>query len=487
MIKKIYLSIFSIAISLTFQAQDYEKLKPFEKPKDAPEDFVQEYNKHSISFDFGGKDGVRHPGISAGKLTQLNSYVLGYRYMFNNRFGLSPEIGWERFKDLNDIIGTAHYMRFSLNTFYNLTDVLRFNAFSNRLGMMAIAGAGYSIGFNPSGVVPVSDTSGISLTGDSKIDGMIHGYFGARVMFKCTEKISIHSTIASVFNLRQDRTFDGQRKLGGAGFTGKYYNLTLGASYYIGKENQHADWFSANTSQKQKFLELNSELSELKKSMEDDDRDGVINAIDEEPNTIEGSIVNNKGVSISGELLKVGADSDGDGISDENDICPKLAGSASGCPDADKDGVADFMDACPDVAGSMKFNGCAESDFGSVGGSSSNNGILEENGVYDVLFEFDKSELLPSGKVILDRLAKLMNENKDLKVVVSGHADKVGTKDYNEGLSRRRADICVKYLTSKGIDSQRLIAEFYGYDMEKYNSGNKELNLANRRVSFKVK
>jgi outer membrane protein OmpA-like peptidoglycan-associated protein len=80
-----------------------------------------------------------------------------------------------------------------------------------------------------------------------------------------------------------------------------------------------------------------------------------------------------------------------------------------------------------------------------------------------------------------------MNENKDLKVVVSGHTDKVGTKDYNEGLSRRRADICVKYLTSKGIDSQRLIAEFYGYDMEKYNSGNKELNLANRRVSFKVK
>jgi superfamily I DNA/RNA helicase len=47
--------------------------------------------------------------------------------------------------------------------------------------------------------------------------------------------------------------------------------------------------------------------------------------------------------------------------------------------------------------------------------------------------------------------------------------------------------INVKYLTSKGIDSQRLIAEFYGYDMEKYNSGNKELNLANRRVSFKVK
>jgi OOP family OmpA-OmpF porin len=485
MIKKIYLSVFSISISLTSFSQDYEKLKPFEKPKEVPEDFVKDYNKHSLSFDIGGKDGIRYPGSTSTKLTQLNSYVLGYRYMFNNRFGLSPEIGWERFKDINDSIGTAHYMRFSLNTFYNLTDVLRFSAFSNRLGMMAIAGAGYSIGFNPSGVVPVSDTTGISLTGNGKIDGMIHGYFGARVMFKCTEKISVHSTLATVFNVRQDRTFDGQRKVGGSGFTGKYYNLTIGASYYIGKENQHADWYSAKTQEKEKFLELTSELNALRKAMEDDDADGVINGVDEEPNSPIGSTVNNKGIAVLNTSNS--NDIDGDGFTNDNDLCPNLAGTANGCPDGDKDGVADFMDACPDVSGSLKFNGCAESDFGSIGGGSSNNGILEANGVYDVLFEFDKSELLSSGIVILDRLAKLMNENKDLKVVVSGHADKVGTKDYNEGLSRRRADVCVKYLTSKGIDAQRLIAEFYGYDMEKYNSGNKELNLANRRVSFKVK
>ncbi|MFZ4672680.1 MAG: hypothetical protein ACOYLT_11795, partial [Flavobacterium sp.] len=141
MIKKSYLSILSVIISLSTFSQDYEKPKPFEKPNEVAEDFIQEYNKHSVSFDIGGKDGVRHPGITSMKLTQINSYVLGYRYMINNRFGLSPEIGWERFKDLNDSVGTAHYLRFSFNTFYNLTDVLRFNSFSKRLGMMAIAGA----------------------------------------------------------------------------------------------------------------------------------------------------------------------------------------------------------------------------------------------------------------------------------------------------------------------------------------------------------
>ncbi|MBU3661371.1 MAG: OmpA family protein [Flavobacteriales bacterium] len=487
MIKKIYLSIFSVAFSLTIQAQDYEKLKPFEKPKDAPEDFIQEYNRHSISFDIGGKDGIRYPGVSITKLTQLNSYVLGYRYMFNYRFGISPEIGWERFKDRNDSIGTAHYLRFSLNTYYNLTDLLRFNTFSSRLGMMAIAGAGYSIGFNPSGVVPVVDTVGYTLLGDEKIDKMIHGYFGARVMFKCSEKISIHSTLATVFNLRQDRTFDGQRKLGGAGFTGKYYNLTIGASYYLGKENQHADWYSARTNEKEKFLELTSELNALRKAMEDDDADGVMNGVDEEPNSVIGSTVNNKGVAILVTNSNGKDDSDADGFANDVDLCPNLAGSANGCPDADKDGVADFMDACPDVPGSLKFNGCKEGDFKGAGIGSGASSLLEENGVYDILFEFDRSDLLPSGKVILDRLATLMNENKSINVVVAGHTDKVGTKDYNETLSRKRAENCISYLVSKGVDSKRLMLEFFGSDMEKYPSDKREMNIANRRVTFKVK
>lgn len=488
MIKKTYLSTLGIAFALTIQAQTYEKLKPFEKPDGSPVEVIKEYNRHSISFDIGGKDGIRHGGSSMTNLFRLSSYTLGYRFMFNNRFGISPEIGWERFKNAKDSIGTGHYMRFSLQTFYNLTDVLHFSSFSNRLGMMAIAGAGYSIGFNPSGVVSLSDTTGGLLTGSGNTDGMLHGYFGARMMYRVSDKISIHSTLAHVFNLRQDRTFDGQKRVGGLGFTGQYYNLSVGASFYFGGQTEHADWYSAKSQDKGKYLELMSELNALRKGMEDDDFDGVINSIDEEPNTPEGSVVNNKGVAISSASTK-SVDSDGDGFLDENDICPNLAGTAYGCPDADKDGVPDFMDACPNEAGSLKFNGCKEGDFGVKGDGSgrASSSLLEENGVYDVLFEFDKSELLASGKVILDRLAKLMNENKDLKVVVSGHADKVGTKDYNEGLSRRRAENCVKYLTSQGIDAQRLIIEFFGSDIEKYSSNNKELNLANRRVSFSVK
>jgi Thrombospondin type 3 repeat len=57
-------------------------------------------------------------------------------------------------------------------------------------------------------------------------------------------------------------------------------------------------------------------------------------------------------------------DTDGDGIFDKNDACPKVAGPAkfNGCPDTDGDGISDSEDECPTKAGSKEFGGCPDSD-----------------------------------------------------------------------------------------------------------------------------
>ncbi|MEM9821833.1 MAG: OmpA family protein [Bacteroidota bacterium] len=57
-------------------------------------------------------------------------------------------------------------------------------------------------------------------------------------------------------------------------------------------------------------------------------------------------------------------DRDGDGVSDLEDACPDVAGTAAlnGCPDQDNDGVADKEDKCPDVAGLAAFEGCPDTD-----------------------------------------------------------------------------------------------------------------------------
>ena len=57
-------------------------------------------------------------------------------------------------------------------------------------------------------------------------------------------------------------------------------------------------------------------------------------------------------------------DTDGDGIPDKDDACPQVKGPKefNGCPDTDGDGIPDKDDACPEVAGPKKFNGCPDTD-----------------------------------------------------------------------------------------------------------------------------
>ena len=57
-------------------------------------------------------------------------------------------------------------------------------------------------------------------------------------------------------------------------------------------------------------------------------------------------------------------DTDGDGIADKDDACPQVKGPKefNGCPDTDGDGIADKDDACPEVAGPKEFNGCPDTD-----------------------------------------------------------------------------------------------------------------------------
>lgn len=55
-------------------------------------------------------------------------------------------------------------------------------------------------------------------------------------------------------------------------------------------------------------------------------------------------------------------DSDGDGVADGDDQCPDQPGTVDGCPDGDEDGIADKADDCPEVAGTPELNGCPDRD-----------------------------------------------------------------------------------------------------------------------------
>ncbi len=75
-----------------------------------------------------------------------------------------------------------------------------------------------------------------------------------------------------------------------------------------------------------------------------------------------------------------------------------------------------------------------------------------------VLFDFDKAVLKPEGKAAIDSqvVGKLASVQKLEVVLVTGHADRLGSDAYNQKLSMRRADAVRDYLVSKGVDKAKI-------------------------------
>jgi len=80
----------------------------------------------------------------------------------------------------------------------------------------------------------------------------------------------------------------------------------------------------------------------------------------------------------------------------------------------------------------------------------------------DVLFGFNKAELTPAGQQKLDELAKNAQGANVEKVVLIGHADRIGSEQYNKELSEQRAQAVADYLASKGVEQSRLQVEGRG-------------------------
>ncbi len=75
----------------------------------------------------------------------------------------------------------------------------------------------------------------------------------------------------------------------------------------------------------------------------------------------------------------------------------------------------------------------------------------------ETLFDFDKSELRPAGKSVLDEFVTKMKANPNVELLlVTGYTDQIGSDAYNLALSKRRAAAVKAYLVSKGIEAKRI-------------------------------
>ena len=79
-----------------------------------------------------------------------------------------------------------------------------------------------------------------------------------------------------------------------------------------------------------------------------------------------------------------------------------------------------------------------------------------------VLFDFDSAQLTDYAQRVLDRQAAFMKARPETRVVIGGHADERGTREYNLALGERRASSARDYLVAKGVNAARIRIISYG-------------------------
>ena len=79
-----------------------------------------------------------------------------------------------------------------------------------------------------------------------------------------------------------------------------------------------------------------------------------------------------------------------------------------------------------------------------------------------VFFATNKSSLTTASRATLRKQATFLRKNKNLNVVIEGHADERGTREYNLALGERRANAARDYLMTYGISGKRLSVISYG-------------------------
>jgi len=104
----------------------------------------------------------------------------------------------------------------------------------------------------------------------------------------------------------------------------------------------------------------------------------------------------------------------------------------------------------------------------------------------NIFFEFNKADLKSESFNEIDRLYKILADNPEMKIEISGHTDDKGSDEYNRKLSDNRAKSVLTYLVNKGIDSSRLTSVGFGETQPVIENLNDENRAINRRVEFKV-
>jgi len=364
----------------------------------------------------------------------FGQFSVGTRYMFNNRFGLKLDFGYSTLKEGDESLPfEGNYYRGSLQGVANLGSIMKFETWTNTIGLLFHAGGGYSL---------LSPKEPIELDNN---DQMLHIIAGITPQIRLGNSVALTTDLSVIGNVRQSRTWDGTEPTTGRGFDGMMVNFSAGLTFYLGQNEKHADWSPQESILKEKLADMEERLAKVETDLIDSDQDGVPDYLDREPNTMSGVAVDTKGIAV----------------------------------DKNKNGIPD------EIESSLDQRFLNKEDY-VEGGSGVNVEELINKGYVNVYFQFNSDKPETYSLEAINYLMKYMKDNPSANAELIGYADELGNPEYNQSLSERRAKRVYDILVAAGIAESRMTYSGGGEDASVDKNSSPARQLV-RRVTFRLK
>ncbi|MGG7036937.1 MAG: OmpA family protein, partial [Flavobacterium sp.] len=224
------------------------------------------------------------------------------------------------------------------------------------------------------------------------------------------------------------------------------FTSALGLSYSFGKGGIHGDWAIIKSEKSREIEELNNRIGEIEAMLNDTDKDGVPDYLDQESNTLSGTDVDTKGRAV---------DLNGNGVPDQ---------------------LEKYVD--KSVITTTSINNAAIADD-----------VLEkliDQGYIAAYFDSGKSEPTLASADNIGFILNYLKNNPKKSVEIIGYADEIGSVELNNQLTQDRAENVKTILVKAGISPSRLTIVGNGVD----NSVDKNSTYTRRlvrKVVFKIK
>ena len=171
---------------------------------------------------------------------------------------------------------------------------------------------------------------------------------------------------------------------------------------------------------------------------------------------------------------------------DSNEVVGSSSGSSSGSGAA-----ASASSNTASDAGGTTSAGTTSAGTTSAGGASSIGSIRTPDELLakvgsTVYFDYDQSSLTSEAQATLDRQAAFLKASPSFRLIIEGHCDERGTREYNLALGDRRASAVRDYLVAKGINASRLSTISYGKERPSVGGSNETSYALNRRSVSRI-